>query len=267
MVIFGPMLHVGWASAWSTVTPARSAASRPRNGPPDAVSTTRARRRVPDPARRHMCTAQCSLSTGMSSAPGVSRTVRTTGPAAINDSLFARASRFPASKVAIVTDSPAKPTTPFTTTSAVPDTAAMASGPASTATPAGSSSASSCARPASAMATTRGCTRCAWAASSSTELPAPNATISKRSGCAATTSSVWVPMDPVEPSTATVVMSTSSYRSTPPDHRRGRTALRKRSRSRCRTTRSRSTRSGGRTAVRRTDPGPPRGPGAPSPCP
>ena len=41
--------------------------------------------------------AQCSLSTGISSpAPGCSRTRRTTGPAAMSDSLLASASRLPA---------------------------------------------------------------------------------------------------------------------------------------------------------------------------
>jgi hypothetical protein len=39
-VIFGPMLQVGWARASSMVTSARSAAARPRNGPPLAVSTS-----------------------------------------------------------------------------------------------------------------------------------------------------------------------------------------------------------------------------------
>ena len=53
IVIFGPIDQVGCASAWSTVTCDRSSAERPRNGPPDAVSTTRESRRVPSPARRH----------------------------------------------------------------------------------------------------------------------------------------------------------------------------------------------------------------------
>ena len=71
-VIFGPMLHVGWASAASTVTSASSAADRPRNGPPLAVSTSRATSRPASAdERRHWCSAQCSLSTGTSSAPGV----------------------------------------------------------------------------------------------------------------------------------------------------------------------------------------------------
>ena len=40
IVIFGPMFHVGWASASAGVTSASSSAERPRNGPPEAVSTS-----------------------------------------------------------------------------------------------------------------------------------------------------------------------------------------------------------------------------------
>ena len=41
IVILPPMSQVGWASASSRVTSRSSAAVRPRNGPPDAVSTSR----------------------------------------------------------------------------------------------------------------------------------------------------------------------------------------------------------------------------------
>ena len=41
MVIFGPIDQVGWLSASSRVTWARSALERPRNGPPEAVSSSR----------------------------------------------------------------------------------------------------------------------------------------------------------------------------------------------------------------------------------
>ena len=90
---------------------ASSAAERPRNGPPLAVSTMRARRSTPlsGRARRHWWTAQCSESTGTISAPGVARARCTTGPAAISDSLLASASRRPASRAARVTSRPAKP--------------------------------------------------------------------------------------------------------------------------------------------------------------
>ena len=40
MVIFGPMLQVGCASASAGVTAASSSRVRPRNGPPDAVRTS-----------------------------------------------------------------------------------------------------------------------------------------------------------------------------------------------------------------------------------
>ena len=77
---------------------------------------------VPSPSRRavarHWWMAQCSESTGTISAPGVRRARCTTGAPAISDSLLARASRRPASSAARVTGRPAKPTTPFTTTSA-----------------------------------------------------------------------------------------------------------------------------------------------------
>ena len=38
---FGPMAHVGWAKASSTRTPTSSSRLRPRNGPPEAVSSSR----------------------------------------------------------------------------------------------------------------------------------------------------------------------------------------------------------------------------------
>ena len=41
MVIFAPIFHVGWRSASSTVTVANFSVGSSRNGPPDAVSSTR----------------------------------------------------------------------------------------------------------------------------------------------------------------------------------------------------------------------------------
>ena len=63
----------------------------------------RARGSAPSAARRHWWTAQCSESTGISSAPGVARNGCTTGPAAMRLSLLASASRLPAASVARVT--------------------------------------------------------------------------------------------------------------------------------------------------------------------
>ena len=101
--------------------------------------------------RRHWCTAQCSLSTGTSSAPGVARNGCTTGPAAIRLSLFASARRLPAASVARVTGSPANPTTALTTTSAalhhighLADDLTPGSAAATSARLAGSATATSC---------------------------------------------------------------------------------------------------------------------------
>ncbi len=185
---------------------------RPRNGPPLAVSTMRARSAPPPVllARRHWCTAQCSESTGTSSAPGVARAICTTGPAAISDSLFASASRLPPLSVARVTGSPANPTTPFTTTSASSASDASASGPLRT-SHSGSASLSVASCAASAIATTFGRTARACSISRSTDDDAPSATTSNRSASAATTSRVCTPIEPVEPATATRVVTDPGY--------------------------------------------------------
>ena len=179
-VIFGPMLHVGWARASSTVTSARSALVRPRNGPPLAVRTSLATRGGPASSRdrRHWWRAPCSLSTGTSSAPGVRRARCTTGPPAMRDSLLASARRLPASNVASVTRRPANPTTPLTHTSASAPRLAKPSVPPRTSTPPRRARASST-RASSAMATTRGRTAATCSASTSRFRPvAPRATIS-----------------------------------------------------------------------------------------
>ena len=140
MVIFGPIDHVGWASASATVTARSRSAVQPRNGPPDAVSSRRATSVVACTAARHWCTAQCSESTGTISAPGVRRAFCTTGAPAMSDSLLASARRFPASSAAIVTGRPAKPTTALRTTSALRAAATMPSSPTMTSVPAGTPS-------------------------------------------------------------------------------------------------------------------------------
>src|SRR6478609_4423629 len=221
-VILGPMLHVGWARASATVTWARSSAVRPRNGPPLAVSSSRSTRFLLSVARRHWWMAPCSLSTGTSSAPGVRRARCTTGPAAMSDSLLASARRRPASRVARVTDRPANPTTPLTTTSASVARLAMASGPPRT-SHSGRASATTAAAASSATATTLGrCVR-AWAMSTSGLRPvAPRAVSSKRSASASSTSSAWVPIEPVDPASATRTADMKrAYRSSPPETPRG----------------------------------------------
>ena len=93
IVTTGPMSQVGCARASSTVTSARSSADRPRNGPPLAVSTSRATS-PRAPPRRHCASAECSESTG-TSCPGAAAAV-TRSPPAISDSLLARATVRPA---------------------------------------------------------------------------------------------------------------------------------------------------------------------------
>ncbi len=124
-VIFGPIFHVGWARASSTVTCGQlGRAVRPRNGPPLAVSTIRATPRSPlrvgPQALVHG--AVLAVDRDQLGAGRVRDSGCTTGPAAISDSLLASASRRPARSVASVTGRPAKPTTPLTTTSASPAT-------------------------------------------------------------------------------------------------------------------------------------------------
>ena len=189
-VTFGPMDHVGWSNASSTVTVARSARVRPRNGPPEAVSTMRSTRSSLSLALRHWWMAQCSLSTGRSSAPGVDRTCWTTGPAAINDSLLARPNLRPAANTARVTGKPAKPTTPLMATSAATAASAIALGPASTVVPAGTAASTAEPNNGSAMATTSGSKTRACSTRRSTDRAAPRATTSNSSGRAATTSRV-----------------------------------------------------------------------------
>ena len=57
------------------------------------------------------------------------------------------------------------------------------------------------------MATTSGRTTWAWATSRSTDRWAPRATTRNRPGSSATTSSVWVPIEPVDPTMLTVTWS------------------------------------------------------------
>ena len=156
IVIFGPIFQVGCASASSRVTSPSSSSLRPRKGPPDAVMSSRATSSGRLTEFKHWWTAQCSESTGTISAPGGARARWTIGAPAISDSLLARARRRPDSSAAMVTGSPANPTTPFTTMSAAVAAAIRPSGPATTSVPAGTSSASFVASPASPIATSAG---------------------------------------------------------------------------------------------------------------
>ena len=116
IVIFGPMDHVGCASASSTVTDSSSSSDRFLNGPPDAVRTTESTVCGARPSR-HWKSAECSLSTGRSSPPPRFHAAIASSPAATRLSLFASASVTPRSSAQSVAPTPAKPTTAFRTRS------------------------------------------------------------------------------------------------------------------------------------------------------
>ena len=207
-VIIGPIAQVGWARASAGVTVARSAAERPRNGPPEAVTISRATS-VGRPARRHWARPECSESTG-TIWPGLARAV-TSSPPTIRLSLLARASRRPASRARRVGARPTEPVMPLRTTSAPSAAAssATASGPTARRQPGGSSAARPAAWVSSTRPTAAGRSSRAWAASRSAERPAARATTRNRPGAARITSSACSPIDPVDPSSATPVGFTS----------------------------------------------------------
>src|SRR6202162_5988272 len=98
-VTFGPIDHLGWFSACSTVTWSRSSSGCAQNGPPLAV---RIRRRTDSrlSPQRHCQIALCSESTGrMPSAPAA---FITSSPAMTSTSLVASATCLPAFSAAMV---------------------------------------------------------------------------------------------------------------------------------------------------------------------
>ncbi len=213
-VTTGPIDHVGWASACSAVTAASSARVRPRNGPPEAVRTSRETSER-SPERRHCAMAECSESTGtIWSARTWAR--RTRSPPTTSDSLFARARVDPARSAARVGPRPTEPVMPLSTTSAPrPASTRAASGPVRTST-SGTAALRAQARPAiaarsgsspagSATATLDAPVARTWAASAcGSAPPAASPVTTNLSGWAWTTSIAWVPIEPVEPRRVTV---------------------------------------------------------------
>ena len=152
--------------------------------------------------------APCSLSTGTSSAPGVRRARCTTGPPAISDSLLASARRRPASSVARVTSQPGEADHAVDADVGLGAQAGQALGAdpdldarAAARRPPGRRPRRRRPRPWAARP------RPGRRAGPGCGPVAPRATTSKRSGSAATTSSVWVPMEPVDPARAMVVVT------------------------------------------------------------
>ena len=88
------MSHVGCASASAGPTSRRSSVVRPRNGPPDAVSTSDRIASACSPAV-HCSSAECSESTGSSRRPERATSASTSGPPATSDSLLASARSAP----------------------------------------------------------------------------------------------------------------------------------------------------------------------------
>ena len=98
--ILRPITQFGCAQACSGVHAASFSVGQSRNGPPDAVSSTRLTPFGGSPARvsdgRHWKIALCSLSTGSSVAPASRAALISSGPAITSDSLLAISRRLPA---------------------------------------------------------------------------------------------------------------------------------------------------------------------------
>ena len=147
---------------------------------------------------------------GRSRRPGVRRAFCTTGAPAMSDSLLASASRLPASSAAIVTGSPAKPTTrvEHDVGAAAPRRPCPRRPRAPRCRPA-RRRAPRRSEPGSPITTTAGRNSAAWATSCAAERWAARACTRNRSGSPRMTSSAWVPMEPVEPSRLTVRISSA----------------------------------------------------------
>src|SRR3954452_5426194 len=202
IVILPPMSQVGWRSASSTETSSSWARERPRNGPPEAVSTSLTTVPGRSPSMS-WCSAECSESTGMTRAPVASASCMTSSPPTTSDSLLASARSIPSPSVATVGPRPALPTSALSTRSASASTTSRTrpSAPASTSPSAHASAARAAA---SASASAMRLTPCVRACSTrpSHERSADSPTSSKSSPEAVRRSRAWVPIEPVEPRTS-----------------------------------------------------------------
>src|SRR4029079_9266754 len=162
----------------SGVTSSRPARVRPRNGPPEPVSTSVSICSGSRPSR-HWKSAECSLSTGRIRPRPRSRAASASSPAATRLSLFASARSTPCSSAQSVAWTPAKPTTALRTTSG-------------------------CAR--SSRSVRSPPTSFSGASTSSSGVEPDAAAQSSSSGCASTISIAWRPIEPVAPSSATRFM-------------------------------------------------------------
>ena len=204
--ILRPITQFGCAQACSGVTSCSVKGSRVRKGPPEAVSTilSTLRDQVDGSSGRDWNTAECSLSIGRSVAPPSRTACMNRSPATTSASLLASSSFLPARAAARLGASPAAPTMAAITASTPGSllTSHSACGPASTSTGKPSSltrRARSCACAGLAITAYRGTKRWHWARIVSTWVAAVSAKTEYRSGWRPITSSVFAPMEPVEP--------------------------------------------------------------------
>ena len=208
MEILRPITQLGCAQACSGVTSRRLSGVRWRNGPPDAVRMILSTRcaQVAGSSGSDWKMAECSLSMGSSVAPPSRTACINTSAPTTSASLLASRRRLPARAAARQGDRPAAPTMAAITTSTSLHDAIISIASRACNTCVGSPfdlifSASSRAWGGLAMTAYRGLNCAHWESIRSTCVAALSANTSKRSGWRATTSSVLVPMDPVEPST------------------------------------------------------------------
>ena len=203
IVILGPIAQVGCLRASAGVTFNRSDAFFPRKGPPDAVSHILARG-LPDSPFRDWKIALCSLSTGRIGTPFSAASGMMMWPAVTSVSLLASAIFFPDSIAATVGLTPTIPMIPVTKYSypSMEATSRMPSMPARTSTSRSLTlTLRSFAASSSYITALRGLNSRICASMRSTLARAQRAVISM-SPCSLATSSVCLPIEPVEPKTA-----------------------------------------------------------------
>jgi len=203
------MTQFGCATACAGVTLCKVSGSRRRNGPPLAVSTmwSMCRAQALRSCGRHWNTAECSLSMGSKVAPPSATARMKSPPPTTSASLLASSKRLPARAAAMHGGRPAAPTmaaiTLSTSSAAASSHKACAPACTSVAEPCSRNARrNSAARSGLGSTATRGRQRRHCCTSTSTRCMALRPTTSKRSGWRATTSSVLVPTEPVEPNIA-----------------------------------------------------------------
>ena len=213
MVIFLPIAQLGCLSASSTLISLICSMVLPLNGPPEAVRSILWILFCLSPLR-HWNIALCSLSTGRILTPFSAASFIIMCPAVTSVSLFARAISLPALIASIVGTIPIMPTTAVTTISACSIAAAWISPsipvPYSIPVTSESLALSLASALSSAIETKSGLNSLTCCSKSSTLFPADRAT-TLISLFFLTTSRVWVPIEPVDPSTDIFFKAKTSF--------------------------------------------------------